>query len=152
MTRFSFKEYKSLIEKAKKTGLRITAHSGETDDTNDIWECIEYLQPERIGHGIKAAYDKTLMKKLAKQGIMLEVCPLSNLMTKAVENDEELKYILSTFFAHKVKFSINTDWPEMIENAHLIEQYEYLRLRNILTDEQIQQTIKWGFEATFIQK
>src|SRR3990167_10240925 len=63
LTRFSFKEYKSLIEKAKKTGLRITAHSGETDDTNDIWECIEYIQPERIGHGIKAAYDKKLMEE-----------------------------------------------------------------------------------------
>jgi adenosine deaminase len=102
-------------------------HSGETVDTNDMGDCLAYARPDRIGHGIKAAYDKQLMKELRKRDVVLEVCPFSNLMTKAVKNDEELKFILQTFFAQGVKFTINTDWPEMIEGAHLRNQYEYLQ-------------------------
>lgn len=149
-TDFSFKTYALLIEQARASGLRVTAHSGETPDTNDLWDCIEYAKPDRIGHGIKAAYDKELMKTLAKRTIVLEVCPLSNLMTKAIKNDEELTFILRALLEHNVKFTINTDWPEMIRDAHLANQYAYLDERKILTKEQIRQTIAWAREATFI--
>ncbi|MFA5136054.1 MAG: adenosine deaminase [Patescibacteria group bacterium] len=147
---FHFKDYTKLVEKARRAGLKITAHSGETDDTNDMWECIEYIKPDRIGHGIKAAYDKKLMRVLHDNNIVLEVCPLSNLMTKAIKDNKELKYILQTLFKNKVKITINTDWPEMIKNAHLIDQYSYLQSNNILTKSQIRQTIEWSFQNTFI--
>lgn len=147
---FHFKDYEGLINKARKNGLKITSHSGETDDTNDMWDCVTYAKPHRIGHGIKAAYDKKLMKVLSEKNIVLEVCPLSNLMTKAVKDNEEMKFILQTLFENKVKVTINTDWPEMIRDAHLIKQYEYLEVNNILSRSQIEQTIKWSFESTFI--
>ncbi len=148
--RFKFRDYVPLIKKARNAGLKITAHSGETVDTNDMGDCLAYARPDRIGHGIKAAYDKQLMKELRKRDVVLEVCPFSNLMTKAVKNDEELKFILQTFFAQGVKFTINTDWPEMIEGAHLRNQYEYLQEKGILTEEQIRKTIAWSFEYSFI--
>lgn len=149
---FSLQDYTELITHARKAGLRVTVHSGETEDTNDMWDALKFIKPDRIGHGIKAAYDKNLMRDLVKNNIILEVCPLSNLMTKAVKNDEELKFILQSFVTNNVKFCINTDWPEMIEDAHLIKQYEYLTTHNILTEDQILQTIHWSFEATFIPK
>ena len=147
---FFFKDYSKLIEKARAAGLKVTAHSGETDDTNDMWDCLNYISPDRIGHGIKAAYDKKLMKELAKRGTVLEVCPLSNLMTKAVKDNEEMKIILQSLVANDVKFCINTDWPEMIKDAHLTQQYEYILEHKMLTEEQIEQTIQCGFEASFI--
>ena len=147
---FYFKDYSSLIQKARKGGLKITSHSGETDDTNDLWDCITYANPDRIGHGIKAAYDKKLMKVLRDKNIVLEVCPLSNLMTKAVKDNAELTYILQTLIENGVKITINTDWPEMIKDAHLVKQYEYLEDNNILTRKQIEQTIKLSFQHTFI--
>lgn len=147
---FHFKDYAHLINKARKHGLKVTSHSGETDDTNDMWECVKYAKPDRIGHGIKAAYDKKLMKVLSEKNIVLEVCPLSNLMTKAVKDNDELRFILQTLFENNVKVTINTDWPEMIKDAHLVKQYEYLEKNNILTRSQIKQTIKWSFESSFI--
>ncbi len=147
---FHFKDYTSLLAKARRAGLKITAHSGETDDTNDMWDCVTYSKPDRIGHGIKAAYDKKLMKVLRDKDIVLEVCPLSNLMTKAVKDNEEMKFIMQTFFKNGVKFTINTDWPEMIRDAHLFKQYEYLEKNNILTKKQIEQTIRWSLQYTFI--
>jgi adenosine deaminase len=147
---FYFKDYESLVEEAKEAGLHVTAHSGETYDTNDMWDCLKYVKPERIGHGILAAHDKALMKELSNRGTVLEVCPLSNLMTKAVKDNTELKYIMQSFFDYGVKFCINTDWPEMIKNGHLSKQYDYLIENRILTEEQLEQTTKWAFESTFI--
>ena len=146
---FHLKDYAKLIEKAKKAGLSVTTHSGEVDDSNDMWEAIEFIKPKRIGHGIKAAYDKALMKELVKQDIVLEVCPMSNLMTKAVENEEELKFILRTFIENKVKFTINTDWPETIAGAHLWRQFAMLRDKNIMTEEELERCNKIAFESTF---
>jgi len=147
---FHFKDYVGLVQKARDNGLKITAHSGETNDTNDMWECIDTINPDRIGHGVKAAYDKKLMKELATRKITLEVCPLSNLMTTAIKDDAEMSHILQTLFAEGVQFSINTDWPETIKDGHLKQQYKYILDRKMLTEEQIKQTIHWGFDATFI--
>ncbi len=147
---FHFKDYKNLVEKARENGLKVTAHSGETDDTNDIWECIESINPDRIGHGVKAVHDKKLMQELASRKITLEVCPLSNLMTKAVKDDTEMAHILKTFFENGVQFSINTDWPETIENGHLRAQYQYVLEKKMLNEDQVRQVVKWGFDATFI--
>lgn len=149
---FKLKDYKKLIEKAKKAGLSVTTHSGEVEGANDMWEAVEFIRPKRIGHGVKAAYDKKLMKELVKQDIVLEVCPMSNLMTKAVENEEELKFILRTFVENKVKFTINTDWPEMIEGAHLWRQFAMLRDKKILTEEELKNCNQIAFASTFAPK
>lgn len=90
------------------------------------------------------------MQELAKRKITLEVCPLSNLMTKAVQDDHELKTIFQSFFEYGVRFTINTDWPETIKDGHLWRQYRYIFEKNMLTHEQIEQVIHWGFDATFI--
>lgn len=147
---FHFQDYKESIQKAKAQGLRITSHSGEVREANDMWEALEFIKPSRIGHGIKAAYDKKLMREFVQRGVVLEICPLSNIMTRAVENEEELAYILRTFIENKVKFCINTDWPEMIENARLREQFQFLLEKKILTMEELETCNRIAFASTFI--
>lgn len=151
-SKFHFKDYGKLIRKAKRAGLKVTAHSGEVKNANDIWEALEYIQPQRIGHGIQAAYDKTLMKELVKRNVVLEVCPMSNIVTEAVENEEELHFILRTFIENKVPFCINTDWPEMIVKAHLKRQFQYLLSKKMLTETEMKQCNKIAFAATFVPK
>jgi len=146
---FKFKDYADYFETAKKAGLKVTVHSGETPDTNDMWDVLEFAKPSRIGHGIKAAYDKELMKKLVADDVVLEVCPLSNIMTKAVENLDEMKFILRTLVENKVKSTINTDWPEMIEGAHLWRQFVMLRDEGILSEEELEHCNQIAHEATF---
>lgn len=148
--KFHFKDYAELFQKAKDSGLKITVHSGETDDTNDMWDVIEYAKPQRIGHGIKAAYDKKLMDKIKQENIVLEICPLSNIVTKAVKDIEEMKFIIKTFSENDVTFCINTDWPEIIENAYLVEQYKMLRDNNILSEEELKKCNEIAFASTFV--
>lgn len=148
--RFHFKDYAKLVQRAKSKGLRVTTHSGELKEVNDMWDALEYVKPQRIGHGIQAAYDKGLMKELVKRDIVLEICPLSNLVTQAVKDVEELKFILRTFIENKVKFCINTDWPEMIEKAHLKRQFQFLLREQILSKTELKMCNKVAFSSTFI--
>jgi adenosine deaminase len=150
--KFHLKDYAELFKKARDAGLKVTVHSGEVSAADDMWEALEYAQPSRIGHGIRAAYDKNLMRELAKREIVLEVCPLSNLATKAVENRDELKFILRTLIENKVRFCINTDWPEIIEGCQLRKQFAFLLNEGFLTEEELRACNQTAFEASFIPK
>ncbi len=149
---FTFKDYREIVGKCRKAGLGITVHSGETDDTNDMVSAIKYIDPDRIGHGIKAAYDKKLLRELSKRKIILEICPLSNLVTKAVKNLQELKFILRTFIDNRVLFTINTDWPEIIENARLSFEIDFLLKESILTQAEVETCLLTARKATFTKK
>ncbi len=148
---FSIKQYEDLIQHARDNGLKITVHTGETVTADDdMWDTLKILKPDRIGHGIRAAYDEKMLDHLAQTKTVLEVCPLGNLMTKAVKDVAELRHIMKTFFTHNVRFTINTDWPETVKNAHLTQQFAFLQEHQILTDEQIAQVISWSFSSSFI--
>lgn len=147
---FHFKDYKDLMQRAKSKGLRVTVHTGEASDANDMWEALEYTDPLRIGHGIKAAYDKDLMAELKKRGVVLEICPLSNIVTNAVKDTQELRFILQALKENEVKFCINTDWPEVIHNGHLWRQFQFLKEKSILTEEELKECNQIAFDSTFI--
>lgn len=149
---FKLEDYGELFDRARKAGLKLTVHSGEVKDANDMWEALEYIQPSRIGHGIRAAYDKPLMKELKKRGVVLEVCPLSNIATQAVENWDEMKFILRTFVEEGVPFCINTDWPEIIEGCKLRTQYQTLLDKKLLTAEEFETCTRTAFAASFIPR
>ncbi len=149
---FKFSDYTKLVQRAKRAGLKVTAHTGEVRSANDVWEALETIQPHRIGHGIMAAYDPKLLKELRKRKIVLEVCPLSNLVTQAVKDIEELRYILKTFIKEDILFTINTDWPEMIEKAHLKRQFGFLLKNNLLTESELKKCNKIAFAAAFAPK
>lgn len=147
---FKLTDYKILFQKARMKGLHVTVHSGETNDANDLWDVIENISPDRIGHGIKVINDKKLIQEIVKRDIVLEICPISNLATNAIKNKEELKLILHTLLENKVKFTINTDWPEIISNAYLWQQYKMLKEEKILTEDQLKRCTDIAMERTFI--
>lgn len=148
---FDPKEYASLFAEARAAGLGITVHSGEAPDANDMWEVLDHLQPSRIGHGILAATDKRLMRELAKREIVLEICPMSNIATRAVSGTDQLKDIIQSFIRHDVRFCINTDWPEIIQDGRLRKQYRMLRAEGIMTDAQLRAANKTAFAASFVK-
>lgn len=149
---FKMKDYAALFSEARKAGLGITVHSGEVAAANDIRDVLEYLQPTRIGHGVLSAFDRPLMAELAARGTVLEVCPMSNLATKTLKDIEELRHVLRTLVDNKVKFCINTDWPEVIEGGRLRRQYQLLRTHDILSEEELIEATKTAFAASFIKR
>ena len=144
-------QYEDLFEKARRGGLKCTVHTGETKGTGaeGVMAVVERLKPHRIGHGIRAAYDENAMKVLREREVVLELCPTSNLHTKAVEGLDELRHIIKTFWDRRVKFTINTDGPYLLE-TEMRREIELVERNCILTPEQVDQTLAWARQASFI--
>jgi adenosine deaminase len=144
-------QYEDLFARARKAGLKCTVHTGETHGTGaeGVMAVVERLKPHRIGHGIRAAYDESAMRSLRERDVLLELCPTSNLHTKAVENLDEFKHIVQTLWDRKVKFTINTDGPYLLE-TDMRTEIELVEKHGILTPEQVDQTLAWAREYSFI--
>lgn len=76
--------YRVPFEMAREGGLHLVPHAGEVTGPETIWSALTNLHAERIGHGTSAVRDPELLAHLAAEGIPLEVCPSSNLRTRAV--------------------------------------------------------------------
>lgn len=145
-------KYSNLFEKAKNAGLKTTVHTGETKHTSGegVIAALKHLKPDRIGHGIRAAYNKLALQMLSDAGVVLEICPSSNLQTHAVENIKELKLIITRLKISKVPFTINTDGPYLL-NTHLAHEALLLLDANILTEAEIKKCFDTARAASFIQ-
>ncbi len=148
---FDYMEYKEVFEQAKKEGFGTTVHTGEEGDSEEMKDVIQELPLDRIGHGIKAAWDEEVMKMLVQKNIVLEICPTSNLRIGTVKNIEELKFVFDQFLKNKVKFTISTDNPVFFDIT-ILDEFEFLLDNKILTLEQILKANKLAHEASFVNK
>ena len=112
--------FKPYFDKARAAGLHSVPHAGETTGPQTVWDALRDLVAERIGHGIAAAQDPRLMAYLAEHEVPLEVCPTSNVRTRAVASLDE--HPLPTLVAAGVPVSINSDDPPMFGTT-LEEEY-----------------------------
>jgi adenosine deaminase len=151
---YPYRHLAPLIEEAREAGLGITIHVGEEGGERgiaEIAEVVDSLRPERIGHGILAADDPELMAALAAAGIVLEICPTSNLLTKALADEGAIRQTFRAFVEHGVAFTIATDGPEMMR-THLRDELELLRRIGALDDAELAEANARGHEATFVDR
>ena len=147
---FSMKDHAPLLVRARKAGLGLTVHAGETGNLEELRYVVRHIHPERIGHGLAAVRDRKLLKEIAKQGIVLEMCPTSNLRNSVVKSVEEMRTIIRTFIDHDVRFTINTDGPEMYRTS-VVKEEEFLLAENIMSVAEIARCTRWAFEAAFVR-
>jgi aminodeoxyfutalosine deaminase len=96
---------------ARAAGLHCVPHAGETTGPQTVWDALRFLGAERIGHGTSSAQDPELLAHLAEHRIPLEVCPSSNIATRAVATLDE--HPLRAFVDAGVVVTINSDDPPM---------------------------------------
>ncbi|GKX67881.1 adenosine deaminase [Inconstantimicrobium mannanitabidum] len=100
-------EFKEPIALAKQYGYRITIHAGETGIGKNVLDAVEILEAERIGHGVYITDCKEAYDIVKKKGITLEICPTSNVQTKAVSSYKTHPF--SDFYKDGIKVTLNTD-------------------------------------------
>ncbi|HNT97554.1 MAG TPA: hypothetical protein PKK31_04720 [Elusimicrobiales bacterium] len=112
---FPARLYAPLAKKLRAAGLPLTVHSGEEGESAQVRDTLELLRPARIGHGVKAAEDRTgrTMEMLREAGVTVETNPWSNYLTRAVESPE--KHPLKKFLDAGLKCSISADDPEILD-------------------------------------
>ena len=148
---FHYRDYAAIFKKAKRAGLGLTVHAGEDEGPASVDEVVRYLEPDRIGHGIHAAQDAALCKRIAERGILLEICPTSNLDSAVVKDAEELRGFIATFRKHKVRFSFNTDGPEMLRTTLRDELRSAVR-NSFVSKDELKQCGQWALEASFLHR
>jgi aminodeoxyfutalosine deaminase len=114
-------QFKPHFDAARRVGLHSVPHAGETTGPETVWDALQMLGAERIGHGTSAAEDPRLLKYLAKAGVPLEVCPSSNIATRAVASLAE--HPIVAFRDAGVTITINSDDPSMFGTT-LNREYE----------------------------
>lgn len=104
-------QFEPYFARARAAGLHSVPHAGETTGAQTIWDAVTTLGAERIGHGTSATQDPKLLEHLAEQGIPLEVCPTSNIATRAVDSlgDHPVRAMRDA----GVVVTINSDDPPM---------------------------------------
>lgn len=134
---------------AHEKGYNITIHGGETGIVENIAKSIDLLHARRIGHGTAAIKDNKLMELLKEKGIFLEMCPISNLQTKAVNSINE--YPIREYLDRGIKVTINTD-NTTVSNTSLSKEYKLLIDELDFTIEEIIKLIDNSVEASFISE
>ncbi|MGK5522507.1 adenosine deaminase [Micromonospora sp. URMC 107] len=104
-------QFKPYFDRARAAGLRSVPHAGETTGPETVWDALRDLGAERIGHGISAARDPELLAHLAEHRVGMEVCPTSNVRTRAVASIEE--HPLRQLVDAGLLVTINSDDPPM---------------------------------------
>jgi adenosine deaminase len=150
--RYDYKQVAPMFEEARAAGLGITVHVGEEGGDSgreEIGEVVDELRPDRIGHGVLAAGDPELMRAIRDAGIVLEICPTSNLLTKALADENRVRDVFRTFLDNGVPFTIATDGPEMMR-THLRDEFDLLLRIGALTQEELDEANRRGHEASFL--
>lgn len=140
------KDFKEAIDLARSYGYRVTIHAGETGIGENVLEAIEILGAERIGHGVfirdcKEAYDMVKAK-----GVFLEMCPTSNVQTKAVSGIKD--HPLCDYHKNGIKVTINTD-NRTVSNIDMTNEISLAISELGLNDEDYKKIYLNSVEATF---
>lgn len=104
-------QFKPYFDRAIAAGLHSVPHAGETTGPQTVWDALTALRAERIGHGTSSVQDPKLLEHLAEHRIALEVCPTSNIATRAVADIEQ--HPVKEMVQAGVLVTINSDDPPM---------------------------------------
>jgi len=139
--------FKGVFAEARHLGLHITAHAGEAAGAESVWDAVEILKVERVGHGIRAVEDEKVLDILVERQIPLEVCPISNVCTGVVISMKE--HPIRRLFDRGVAVTINTDDPKMFGNT-LAQEYASLMNMFGFTKNEIKGLILKAIDSSWL--
>ncbi|MFI8344304.1 adenosine deaminase [Streptomyces sp. NPDC085639] len=119
---------------AREGGLLAAPHGGELTGPASVRDCLDDLHASRIGHGVRAAEDPRLLKRLADRQVTCEVCPASNVALGVYERPEDVP--LRTLFEAGVPMALGADDP-LLFGSRLAAQYEIARRHHAFTDAEL---------------
>lgn len=140
------KDYAWSFDLAREAGLRLTCHAGEWGGPDMVADTLRDLRPERIGHGIAAARDPALMERIAEAGVVLEVCPGSNVYLGAVPSWQ--KHPIETLRGREVKVTVSTDDPPFFGTT-MTREWEMLETTFGWNEDDLRELNRVALDAAF---
>jgi len=140
--------FTATFAEARRHGLRVVAHAGETEGASSIWGALNSLQAERIGHGVRCLEDKSLVAELRQSQIPLEVSPSSNYCLGVVKRDHP--HPIRRMLEAGLYCTLNSDDPPMFSTS-LSNEYLTLAAQGFSWEELWQLNLN-TLEATFLSE
>ncbi|WP_434290917.1 adenosine deaminase [Celeribacter sp. SCSIO 80788] len=139
-------DFKYAFDMAREAGLRLTTHAGEWGGPESIRDALRDLKVERIGHGVRAIEDLALVDEIAEAGIVLEVCPGSNIALQVFPKWSD--HPIAELRKRGVKVTVSTDDPPFF---HSTMRYEFDRLAETFgwEEDDFKDLNKTAIEAAF---
>lgn len=134
---------------AAEHGLERTAHAGEACGAESVWETLRAFAPSRIGHGVRSIEDPALVDRLKTDRIHLEMCPSSNVQTRAVASYAE--HAADRLYRAGVSLGISTD-TRTITNVTLEQEYARLREHFCWGDTELAACNREALRAAFVEE
>ena len=144
---YGLQNHQAAFQKVRDAGIPCTAHAGEACGPESVWESLNCLGIQRIGHGIRSVEDPHLTEMLKQAKIHLEICPTSNHITQVYSPGTD--YPIQKLVDKNLSFSINTD-GRAISNVTLEDEYRWLVKTKGWSVGQIQHVNEMAIHAAFI--
>lgn len=138
-------DYEAVFRYAAELGVPFTIHAGEADGPESVYTVLDF-GTKRVGHGVRSHEDEALVKRLAEEGIVLELCPTSNLHTKTVPSLAE--FPLTEYLEAGVKVTVNSD-NMVVSHTDVGQELQMLADEFGLTAEQLYTLTKNAIDASF---
>ena len=137
--------FMELFKYTKQLGMPFTIHAGECGDAKNITEAVE-AGAARIGHGIAMREHAGMIKELRDKGIGIEMCPISNLQTRAVESTAD--YPIREFIDSGLKVTINTD-NRTVSNTTLTKELDFIQKTYGINDDELPLLMRNAVDVAF---
>ncbi len=142
--KYPMNEFGYLMREAQDLGFPMTVHAGETGNVQNIWDAVN-MGAKRIGHGIAMSGREDLKKVCVQKGIGFELCPISNMQTKAATKEN---YPIREFLERGLKVTVNTD-NRLVSHTSLTEEIDFLQKNYGLEEREICSLMRNAVEVSF---
>ena len=142
---YPMSQFMELFQNARKLDMPFTIHAGECGSVQNVIDSVS-AGAGRIGHGIALKGHSRIQRELAERGTGIEMCPISNLQTKAVNSTAE--YPIREFLNAGLKVSINTD-NRTVSNTSLVKELQFIQTEYGIRDEEILLLMKNAVDTAF---
>ncbi len=146
---FDIADFSSAFATASDAGLGLTAHAGEFGGPESVIGALDHLGVTRIGHGVRSIEDPELVKRLAHDNIVLEICPGSNISLQVYS--DFASHPLPKLFAEGVRVTINSDDPPYFHTS-IEREYEIAKKEFGFDDATINDFTRTAIEAAFVDE
>lgn len=140
-------KFAQVFAAARAKGLKLVAHAGEEGPPEYVYEALDVLQVDRIDHGNRALEDAALVERLARDGVTLTVCPLSNLKLCVVGDLAD--HPIDRMLAAGLKATVNSDDPAYF-GGYVADNYRAVAAARGLSREDIAMLARNSFTGSFL--
>lgn len=144
-----FEDYVRAFEIAREAGLGITIHAGELMGWESVKAALDHIRPSRIGHGVRAIENSDLVKRIADEGVVLEICPGSNIALKVFNSFGEHPFRKLRDAGCKV--TLNSDDPPYFW-TNLKREYDLAAEHFGMDEKALMATTRTAIEAAFVDR